>query len=111
MGVGLWRPETKVAYSIREAIADDPAGWKKASRSKRFTDVFTVEGESLKKAPRGFDEDHPLIEDLKRKDFIGSTRVTQKSITSDHFMEDLTGNCRRAAPFMKFLCDAVGVPF
>jgi uncharacterized protein (TIGR02453 family) len=111
MGVGLWRPETKVAYTIRQAIADDPAGWRKASRGKRFTDVFTVEGESLKKAPRGFDEDHPLIEDLKRKDFIASTRVTQKSITSDRFMEDFAGNCRRAAPFMKFLCGAVEVPF
>ena len=111
MGVGLWRPETKVAYEIRHAIADDPAGWKRASRSKRFTDVFTVGGDSLKKAPRGFDEDHPLIEDLKRKDFIASTRVTQKSITSDHFMEDFACNCRRGAPFMKFLCEAVGVPF
>ena len=111
MGVGLWRPETKVAYEIRHAIADDPAGWKKASRGKRFTDVFSIGGDSLKKAPRGFDEDHPLIEDLKRKDFIASTRVTQKSITSDHFMDDFAGNCRRAAPFMKFLCEAVGVPF
>ena len=24
IGVGLWRPETKVAYQIREAIADQP---------------------------------------------------------------------------------------
>ncbi|MDJ0923257.1 MAG: DUF2461 domain-containing protein [Acidimicrobiia bacterium] len=111
MGVGLWRPETKVAYSIRQAIADDPAGWKRASRGKRFSDVYAIGGDSLKRPPRGFDEDHPLIEDLKRKDFIASTRVTQKSITSDHFMEDFTDNCKRSAPFMKFLCEAVGVPF
>ena len=111
MGVGLWRPETKVAYAIRQAIADDPTAWKRASRGKRFTDVYSIGGESLKRPPRGFDEDHPLIEDLKRKDFIASTRVTQKSITSDHFMEDFTGNCQRSAPFMKFLCEAVGVPF
>ena len=111
MGVGLWRPETKVAYSIRQAIADDPAGWKRASRGKRFSDVYAIGGDSLNRPPRGFDEDHPLIEDLKRKDFIASTRVTQKSITSDHFMEDFTDNCKRSAPFMKFLCEAVGVPF
>ena len=111
MGVGLWRPETKVAYQIREAIAAEPAAWKRASRGKRFTEVFTIGGDSLQRAPKGFDEDHPLIEDLKRKDFIASTRLTQKSITADTFMGEFTDYCKRSAPFMKFLCGAVGVPF
>jgi len=48
---------------------------------------------------------------LKRKDFIASTRLTQKEITSDRFMADFTANCKRATPMMKFLCEAVGVPF
>jgi len=111
MGVGLWRPETKVAYAIREAIAEDPAGWKRATRGKRFTGVFDLGGDSLVRPPRGYDDDHPLIVDLKRKDFIASTRVTQKAITSDTFMREFTDNCKRSAPFMKFLCGAVGVPF
>ena len=111
IGVGLWRPETKVAYAIREAIADDPARWKRATRGKRFSDVLELGGDSLKRPPRGYDEDHPLIDDLKRKDFIASTRITQKSVTSDHFMEDFTDVCKRSAPFMKVLCEAVGVPF
>ncbi|MDH3260837.1 MAG: DUF2461 domain-containing protein [Acidimicrobiia bacterium] len=111
MGVGLWRPETKMAYAIREKIDQDPNSWKRATRGKRFTDVFTVTGDSLSRPPKGYSEDHPLIEDLKRKDFIASTRLTQRQITSDHFMEYFTDNCKRATPFMKFLCDAVGVPF
>ena len=110
-GVGLWRPESKVAYEIREAIAEDPTRWKRATRGKRFTEVFELGGDSLVRPPRGFDADHPLIEDLKRKDFIASTRLTQKAITSDHFMEDFTDLCKRSVPFMRFLCDAVGVPF
>ncbi len=111
MGVGLWRPETKVAYRIREHIADDPTTWKRVSRGKRFTDVFHLTGDSLVRPPKGFDEAHPLIDDLKRKDFIASTRLTQKQITSDQFMRDFTDHSKRAAPFMKFLCEAVGVPF
>ena len=111
VGVGLWRPETKVAYAIREAIAEDPARWKRASRGKRFTDVLEVGGESLKRPPRGFDEDHPLIDDLKLKDFIASKRITQKLVTSDRFMDDFADTCKRSAPFMKFLCEATGVPF
>lgn len=111
VGVGLWRPESKVAYQIRDAIAEDPTRWKRAIRGKRFTEVFELGGDSLQRPPRGFDAEHPLIDDLKRKDFIASTPITQKAIASDHFMEDFTDLCKRSAPFMRFLCDAVGVPF
>ena len=111
MGIGLWRPETKVAYAIRERIDADQAGWKRASRGKRFTDVFTLGGDSLTRPPRGYDAEHPLIDDLKRKDFIASTRLTQKTITSDTFMKDFTSLCKRGTPFMRFLCEAVDVPF
>lgn len=31
VGMGLWRPETAVAYAIREKIAADPAGWKRGA--------------------------------------------------------------------------------
>lgn len=111
MGVGLWRPETKVAYQIREAIADDPAGWKKATGNKRFTDFYELGGDSLTRPPKGYDADHPLIDDLKRKDFIASTRLTQKQVTSPDFLKEFAGMCKRATPFMKFICDAVKVPF
>lgn len=111
MGVGIWKPETKMAYAMRERIADDSKGWKKATRGKRFTDVYTLEGDSLVRPPKGFDPEDELIEDLKRKDFIASTRLTQGSVTSDDFMKTFTDNCRRATPFMRYLCEAVGVPF
>lgn len=111
MGVGLWRPETKVAYQIREHIDENQAEWRKATTFKRFTDVFKLQGESLTRPPKGFDEDHPYIEDLKRKDFIATTRLSQRSITSKDFMKSFEENCKRGTPLMKFLCNAVGVPF
>jgi uncharacterized protein (TIGR02453 family) len=111
MGVGLWRPETRIAYAIREHIDQNQAEWKKATRGKRFTDVYTLGGDSLTRPPKGFDPDHPYIEDLKRKDFIASTRLTQRTITSGSFSKSFEDNCKRAVPLMKFLCDAVGVPF
>ena len=110
-GVGLWRPETKVAYQIREAIAADPAGWKRATRSTRFTSEYALGGDSLIRPPKGFDPDDPLIEDLKRKDFIASTALTQRAITALSFLDDYAALCRDAKPFMAYLCKAVGVPF
>lgn len=110
-GVGLWRPESKVAYAIRERIAGDPSGWKKATRTKRFSDVWSLTGDSLTRPPTGYDADHPLIEDLKRKDFIASRKLTQGQVTANGFVEEFAGMCKTATPFMRFLCEAVGVPF
>jgi uncharacterized protein (TIGR02453 family) len=111
MGLGLWRPETKVAYQIRQAIDQDPAGWKRVSRGKKFRDTFEVTGDSLTRPPKGYSEDHPLIEDLKRKDFIASRRLTHKQVTSNHFLEDFIDYARVGSPYMKFLCRAIGVQY
>jgi uncharacterized protein (TIGR02453 family) len=111
VGVGLWRPETKMAYQIRESIVDDPSAWKRATRGKRFAATYTLGGDSLVRPPKGFDPDDPLIEDLKRKDFIASTSLTQRAITAPSFLDDYAVMCRDAKPFMAHLCRAVGVPF
>ncbi len=111
VGVGLWRPETAVAYRIRDRIAEEAASWKKATQNKAFAELFSLGGDSLVNPPKGFDPDHPLIEDLKRKDFIASVKLTQKAVTSDGFLDEFTDMCRKATPFMRFLCGAIGVPF
>jgi uncharacterized protein (TIGR02453 family) len=111
IGVGLWRPESEVAHTIREAIVENPVAWKRATRGKRFSERLSLGGESLQRPPRGFDPDHPLIADLKRKDFIASAALSQKTVTSDRLMEDFTDACRRSASFMKFLCEAERLPF
>ncbi len=65
----------------------------------------------LKRPPRGFDPDHPLIEDLKLRSFIAMTSVDEATVTADDFLETYTEMNRTASPLMAFLCDAVGVAF
>jgi len=110
-GVGMWRPETKVAYAIREHIDANQATWKRATRGKGFGDTFTLQGESLIRPPKGYDGDHPLVDDLKRKDFIATSRLSQAAVTSDGFIDEFERICRVATPYMRFLCEAVDVPF
>lgn len=112
-GVGIWGPDGPTATAIRQAIVDDPAAWKKAAYGKRFRDAYAMDDhdDKLKRPPRGFDPEHPYIEDLKRRHFLGSLRLTQKQITAADFLDAYTDLCKRAAPFMKFLCEATGVRF
>lgn len=113
-GVGLWRPETKVARQIREAINDDPPGWKRAAKGNAFTSTWSVtqdDDEYLKRVPKELDPDHPFAADLRLKSFIASSRLTQARVTSDSFANDLAAMFRKSSPFAEFLCTAINVPF
>ncbi len=110
MGAGLWHPETRVAYDIRNHIFAHPDRWKAATADSGFSQVFALTGDSLARPPRGFDPEHPLIEDLKRKDFIASAPLTQSQITSAGFIDAFEQRCRLALPFVRFICDGVGLP-
>ncbi|MEO1227658.1 MAG: DUF2461 domain-containing protein [Myxococcota bacterium] len=112
MGAGLWRPETKYANAIREAILEAPERWKKATRKKSFADKFELRGESLKRRPKMVDtDDHPLIEDLKRKDFIAVHDFDAAEALQSNFLSTFAARCRVASDFMSFLCEAVELEY
>ena len=110
-GAGIWHPDSATTNRIRDAIVANAARWKRASQGKPFAESFELGGDSLKRPPRGYDPDHPLIDDLKRKDFFGLAKLTQKQVTSPGFTELFAQSCREGAPLVRFLCRAVGVPF
>ncbi len=110
LGVGIWRPATADANKIRQAIADDPARWSRLMKRKSFQD-YTLVGDSLKRPPRGFDPEHKLMDDLKRKDFIALTSFPQKAVTSSGFLGDVAAASKKGGPLVEFLCDAMGVAF
>jgi uncharacterized protein (TIGR02453 family) len=110
-GAGIWHPDSATLGKIRAAIAADPDEWLSATHEPPFAAVFELGGDSLKRAPSGYDPDHPLIEDLKRKDFVCYTMLDEKTVTGDGFLDEYARICRSATPFVGFLCRAVGAPF
>lgn len=110
-GVGLWHPETKVAYQIREFMAENRDRWTMVSTTGLFGDRMELGGDSLVRPPKGFDPEDPIITDLKRKSFMGTASLTQKQVTAPGFLDEFEALCRGTSPFMHFLCDAVGVDF
>ncbi len=106
-GCGIWRPDGETVGAIRDAIAEDPAAWKKAVGTRAFRDTFTLAGESLKRPPRGYDPAHPLVEDLRRKDFIGVTNFTDTEFLSDGFFAEFVKRMRASRSLMGFLARAI----
>ena len=111
VGVGMWRPDSDSLRSIRERIVAKPAEWKRATGDSKFRRTFDLGGETLTRPPRGFDKEHELIEDIKRKSFIAVREMDVEDSLSPQFQRKVENSFRAATPFMQFLCKAVGVPF
>jgi len=106
-GAGIWHPDGPATQRIREAIAEKPARWKRILGAEPFRRHFALAGDSLKRPPRGFDPDHPLAEDLRRKDFIAVTGFTDKQACASGFLERYAERCRAAAPLVRFVTEAL----
>ena len=111
VGCGVWRPGGPALRRIREAIDENPEAWLRASRDEGFRASFELSGDSLVRAPKGYGVDHPLIVDLRRKDFIGVAHLSEREVSSEGFLEMFSGLCRDAAPFQRWLCGALGVGY
>jgi len=111
MGCGTWRPEGDTLRRIREAIARRPEQWRAIVAAPQFAERFHFGGESLKRPPAGFNADHPLIDDIKRKDFIAITNLDEQVVTAPDFLQTFDALCRDGGPLMRFLCEAAGVAY
>lgn len=108
---GVWRPDGPALAKIRDAIAGDPARWRKVTSPKALGPGGALSGQSLKRPPRGYDPDHPLIEDLKRKDFFALARFSEAEARAPGFIDAFTQTCRRFSALTRFLTEALEHPW
>jgi uncharacterized protein (TIGR02453 family) len=109
--VGIWHPDSASLGRIREAIARDTKAWLRVKTDPEFSELYELGGESLKRAPQGYDPNHPQIEDLKRKDFIAHVPLSQDAACAPDFLDSYARLCAKAAPFVKFLTVSLDLPW
>lgn len=111
LGVGLWRPCPEALKAIRQRIDERPDDWVAARDDKAFNKVWSLEGDALKRAPKGYPLDHPLIDDLKRTDFIAVHNLKVGDLSKPGLTKQVADAYAKATPMMRFLCKAVGAAF
>lgn len=104
-GAGIWHPDNRTLGQIRQAIEHRPQAWREART------VGPLGGDSLKRPPKGYAADHPLVDDLRRKDFVVMVNYSEEQALQPDFGGRFAADCRNWSPLMAFLCQAVGVPF
>ena len=111
LGAGVWRPDSAALFMIRSRIDEEPDVWRAVRGGAAFGARFRLGGESLKRVPRGFEKDHPFAEDHKRKDFIAIHELPPGDALGPGFPDLVAARARDAGGFMRFLCEALDVPF
>jgi uncharacterized protein (TIGR02453 family) len=111
VGAGLWHPESDDLAKIRNSIVAHPERWKGATSQREFRATCRLSGDKLQRPPKGYDPEHPLIEDLKRKDFVTVTDLSEKQACGATFMDAFVASSKAATPFMRFLTESLGLPW
>jgi uncharacterized protein (TIGR02453 family) len=108
---GVWMPPNPVLNKIRDAIVARADEWADIQQGLAVASMPCHVGDGLKRVPRGYDKEHPHAEALKRKSHAATHAFTPEQATQPDFMDRYAASCQQAAPLMRFICDAVGVPF
>ena len=99
---GIWHPDPASLAKVRGAIAAKSPDWLRIRKSK-----LPIEGGSLKRPPRGFPADHPLIDDLKRTDFVTSVRLADSELIAPGFMASFARSCKKMLPLVEFVAKSL----
>jgi len=102
-GTGLWCDSTEDMNRIRDHIAENHSELRELTEESGLI----ISGESLKKAPRGYDENHPAIEWIKLKSWSVMQRIGDEHLTSaEELCEYAASLAAKMEPIRQFLLKA-----
>lgn len=110
VGAGIWRPDSATINNMRLHMDENQSEWKKITKAIKAKG-YALQGESLKKPPRGYSADHPLLEDLKRKDFIAVQDLKASMISEADFVKQSARLFASAKPLVGFICEGCDLEF
>lgn len=104
VGGGVYHPQPNALNAIRKEIAFNQSGFEKIIQAPSFKSTFgTLEGDQLKRPPKGFDKDHPAIEHLKRKDFLMLHKIPDSKVYSTDFKDYCIEQFKLMLPLNEFM--------
>ncbi|MFN4145786.1 MAG: DUF2461 domain-containing protein [Runella sp.] len=104
LGAGMWNPTPKQLAKFRQEIDFNAQELKNIIEESDFRAYFPIAwGETLRRAPKGYAEDHPEAELLKRKQLFFMHKYTDQEIQSEHFVNEVVAGCRLLKPYCDFL--------
>jgi uncharacterized protein (TIGR02453 family) len=105
---GYWMPDAGDLKKIREEIDYNADSFLEVINRKSFSTLFKLDSEdSLKKAPKGYPIDHPLIDILKLKSFSASFMFQDEEMSKPDILEKMRHAFEQVYPFILFLRSSI----
>ncbi len=111
IGAGIWKPESSTLNAVRSLIDENPKEWSTLLKKVCVKGQFELSGDSLKRPPKGFAAEHPMIEHLKRRDFVGIRNLPVSAVGKSTFVKDSAQLFKTVAPLVSFICEADDLDF
>ena len=103
-GAGMWNPTPKHLAKFRQEIDFNPEALKSIIEAPEFRAYFPeIWGERLQRMPKGYPENHPDIELLKRKQLFFMHKYSDAEVSSPNFAAEVIKGCRLIKPYCDFL--------
>lgn len=105
---GFWGPVPDDVKRVRDDIAFDPTPLRKILNSKSFKTLFkTMEGEQLKKVPRGYDADHEAEDLLRYKQYLMIRRFSDNEVLDKGFLNEVDLTFKGMRPFLDYMSEVL----
>ena len=104
VGGGVYMPGSKELLAIRKQISADPGELRKILKAAAFRRAFgEIQGEKLKRIPKGFSPDDPAADLLVYKQFLASDQLAPQLVESPKLQQELLKRFRAMAPLVEYL--------
>jgi len=105
VGGGVHMPEAPQLKSMRAKIAKEFKRFKQLNEDKAFREAFPkgVEGASLKRMPKGYEEGHPAEHFLKLKEYVFSSPCNKETLLQEDLADFLLHKFEQAKKMTEFL--------
>jgi uncharacterized protein (TIGR02453 family) len=112
VAAGAYMPEREQLLAIRRYLAEHHEEFRGVMKGKKFRSLLTEDDESsLTRAPKGFPEDHPAIDLLKKKQWAVWARLPAERVLKGTLVKDVVERFKAAAPMIEMLnAPLVGKP-
>ncbi len=108
LGGGVYMPGPKELYAIRKRLSKEAASYRKLTTSAAFSRLFgEVQGERLKRPPRGFSADDPALDLLLGKRFLASAHLPASIAETPRLQTEIIKRFKALYPWIDWLNEAV----
>lgn len=104
LGCGFWKPNSEDLNLIRAHINQDDLPIRQILTSNKFKKHFgSIKGDEVKTSPRGYSKDHPSIDLIRKKGFVGIRQFDDSEVFEPGFIDEIVKSFKAIRPFFDYM--------